>query len=90
MRTMFRESGFAVRIQVLLVVLVVGFFVAACEDGPLSTCGKGGAYCHNSGLCCPDTSPYYCANKLGATTEDGCFSSNCGSRCCDVQFEKCT
>jgi len=89
-------------IHVFMVLMVIGFFVVACGSndptgltnaaGLTNACGSGGVSCHNSGLCCPSTSPYYCADKVDQSngSKDGCFSSNCGNSCCKVQFEQCT
>lgn len=93
--TMFRKLRSRVWIHLFMVLLMVGLFVVSCgKDDPtgITDSCPDGVTCHNSGLCCPATSPYYCSDKVDQSngSTDGCFSSNCGNSCCKVQFEQCT
>jgi hypothetical protein len=68
MANFLRKSGFRVGVQIFMVLLVVGMFLAACggKDDPLSGLGNHGCpdnytYCSGSDKCCPNGSPYHCS-----------------------------
>lgn len=89
----FKTSRFRFVVQISMVVVVLGLFMAACgqdSDDPFyySACGSG-VTCHNSGKCCPSSYPYYCPDKTDESkSKTGCFQSNASG--CDAQFELCT
>lgn len=66
MTNFIQKGGFRVAVQVFMLLLVVGIFLAACGgDDPTSPlyvnpCSTGSTYCSGSGMCCPNGFPYHC------------------------------
>lgn len=84
MRHVSKKSSLKTVLQVLVVLLVGGLFIAACgSDDPANLffdiCGTD-LYCPTSTYCCPAGYPYYCAVKTDGTG-DGCFTAHPGGAC---------
>lgn len=78
MSNLAKKSGFRIGVQIFMVLLVVGMFLAACgEDDPLNTvvnhgCPDNYTYCSGSDKCCQNGYPYHCNSGSAAGT---CYSS---------------
>jgi hypothetical protein len=91
MATFIRKTGFRVGVQVFMVLLVVGIFLAACgSDNPFSLCSSGYTYCSSSGKCCPSDKPFHCDSAGSSADYSGqCRSVTWTTDLCGSQ-DKCT
>jgi|GEM_PF-2775050 len=66
MKNFTKKAGLRFWVQSLMVLLVVGLFVAACGGSKdpfnlnANSCTSGYTYCSGSGKCCKDGYPYHC------------------------------
>jgi hypothetical protein len=87
------KTGFRLGVQIFMVLLVVGMFLAACggSNDPFNSltnggCSSGYTYCSSSGKCCPNGYPYHCDSAGSSYDNTGkCSSSSwttvyCGSQ----------
>ena len=89
MNSIIRKTGFRVGVQIFMVLLVVGMFLAACGgNNPLAGCTSGYTYCSTSGKCCPNGYPWHC-DSAGTTYDNTgkCSASQWTTVYCGTQDE---